>query len=219
MDTKIDPDGTREHEANVVVDRRGNIFYFWIARDHLPYLAISRNGGRSFGKPLMIAPPGVIETNLPVIDIGPHGGLEMVYMGSTNAPGAPFPETPSCLPTTSNPTQPAVCAGNDETISTAQVDQHYAGSSWNGYITVTGDPLDPQPLFYSATVNDPSDPLIRGACLGRCGAEYDFLGVFANRDGTPWAAYVDGCETTCTTGGADNADEGILGKLQNGPTL
>lgn len=44
-------DTDQEHEAAVAVDADGTIYYFWIARDRKPYLAISRDGaGRSSGR-------------------------------------------------------------------------------------------------------------------------------------------------------------------------
>src|SRR3712207_8600404 len=58
------------HEAGVVTDDKGNVFYTWIAADRLPYLAVSRDGGESWSKPLMIGAPGVNESNLPGIAVG-----------------------------------------------------------------------------------------------------------------------------------------------------
>ena len=70
------------HEAGVVADSVGNIYYTWIGTDRLPYLAISRDGGKSFGEPMMIGPPGIQRTSLPAIDIGADGKIAMVYVGS-----------------------------------------------------------------------------------------------------------------------------------------
>ena len=224
MRSVIDSSGRREHEAGVTVDSRGDVFYFWIGHDRLPYLAISRDGGAHFGKPLMVAPPDVTETAMPAIDSGPHGGLELVFLGSTNAPGPPFPETDDCTPTPAQPTRPLDCLGQNQ--ERTDEESHYAKTTWNGYIAVTGDPLAKDPLFYATSANDPSDPLHRGACVHECGAdapgaggEFDFLGVFADRYGTPWSAYVDGCEGSCVSGGSDNANEGVVGKLVGGPRL
>ena len=58
------------HEAGVVSDEDGNIYYTWVAADRLPYLVISRDGGETWGKPLMIGPPGLEEALLPGITIG-----------------------------------------------------------------------------------------------------------------------------------------------------
>jgi hypothetical protein len=79
--------GTAEHEADAVMDRKGNIYYLWIARNRLPYLAVSRNKGKTWSKPMMIAPPKVTETNLPAMDIGGTGKIAIVYMGTENARG------------------------------------------------------------------------------------------------------------------------------------
>jgi hypothetical protein len=61
------------HEAAVAVDPAGTIDYTWVARHRLPYLAVSRNGGKTFGEPLMVSPPGIREASLPAIDVGGDG--------------------------------------------------------------------------------------------------------------------------------------------------
>ena len=69
------------------MDRKGNIYYTWIARNRLPYLAISRDKGKTWSKPMMIAPPKVTEANPPAMDIGDTGKIAIVYMGTQNARG------------------------------------------------------------------------------------------------------------------------------------
>src|SRR3712207_8058148 len=51
------------HEASVATDRKGNIYYAYSARDRLMYLTISKDGGETWTKPLMVAAPGVNETD------------------------------------------------------------------------------------------------------------------------------------------------------------
>src|SRR5207247_1572816 len=77
---------------------RGNVYYFWIAHDRLPYLAVSRDGGKHWSKPVMVGPPNLEEAALPTMDIGAEGNVAMTYMGSTNSPGPPFPEADDCKP-------------------------------------------------------------------------------------------------------------------------
>ncbi|MGH2729457.1 MAG: hypothetical protein ACRDJI_02490, partial [Actinomycetota bacterium] len=48
----------------------------------LPYLAVSRNGGKSWDDPMMIGPPGLQRSSLPAIDIGADGKIAMTYAGS-----------------------------------------------------------------------------------------------------------------------------------------
>ncbi len=172
------------HEAGVVADRRGNIYYTWVAMDLLPYLAVSRDGGETWSKPVCVSPPGVTQTSLPGIAIAPKapvGKIAMIYMGSTNAPGAPY--------------EPDEAA--------------YAGATWNAYVTVTQDALATRPTFHTASLNDPADPLVIGKCgTLRCGAEYDFIDVQIDRNGTPWAAVIDGC-----IGGCTNIGQLVIGRL------
>ena len=164
--------GYQEHEAGVVVDRSGNIYYVWTGQNRLPYLAISRDGGESWSKPMMIGPPGLTEASLPAIDIGPTGRIAISYIGSTNAPGGEAPDGEG---------------------------PEYTLARWNGYVTVTDTALARDPLFFTATVNTPKDPLVIGNCgILRCQQMYDFIDVVVDRRGEVWTSMVDGCfRTSC----------------------
>ncbi len=157
------------HEAAVAADRKGNLYYTWIASDLLPYLAVSTDDGETWSEPVPVAPPGITQTSLPAVAIGPRGPagkIAIAYMGSTNAPGAPY----------------RIDAGA------------YEGATWSGYLTVTQNALSRNPLFHTGTINGTEDPLVVGKCgTLRCGAEYDFIDVQVGPDGTPWVAAVDGC--------------------------
>jgi hypothetical protein len=188
---KVAKNGTADHEADAVMDRKGNIYYTWIARNRLPYLAVSRNKGKTWSKPMMIAPPRVTETNLPAMDIGGTGKIAIVYMGTENARG-PIKK------------------------------RRYANVTWNGYMTMTANALSPRPTFYTSTVNEKSDPLIRRRCgPGRCHAVFDFIDVVVARDGTPWGAFVDGCIAVCATraGVSNIGSDAIVGRLVGGLSL
>jgi hypothetical protein len=190
-DTGMADDGTlQEHEAGVAVDRSGNVYYAWTGRNRLPYLAISRDGGATWSQPLMIGPPGLTEANLPAIDIGDDGKVAITYMGSTNAPGGE-------APTGSGPA--------------------YAKATWNGYITMTVDALADDPLFFTAPVNDPADPFVKGGCgVGRCQQVFDFIDVVIAPDGTPYTSMVDGCPRR---GACPSLGQGVVGRLVGGPPL
>ncbi|HWL37221.1 MAG TPA: sialidase family protein [Frankiaceae bacterium] len=82
--------GQSDHEAAVVADKAGNVYYMWVAKDRLPYLAISRDKGKTFGPPLKVAPPGLKEAWGPALDVDSKGRVAMAYMGSTNSPGKPW---------------------------------------------------------------------------------------------------------------------------------
>lgn len=180
-----------EHEAAVAVDTKGNIYYFWTARNRLPYLAVSRDGGESFTKPLMVGPPGLKEAWGPTIDVGGVGKIALAYVGSTNAPGGRSPD------------------GLGE--------EYDYLVTWNGYITASIDALSKKPRFFTTPVNPPSDPIVRGECgVVRCEVQLDFIDVVIGPDGTPWTSMVDGCPSP---GDKCDAFLGFVGTVVGGPPL
>ncbi|MGH2808896.1 MAG: sialidase family protein, partial [Actinomycetota bacterium] len=185
---------TLRHEEGpdpaVAVDRQGNLYYVWIARDRLPYLSVSRDGGDSWSKPLMVAAPGVKEAAHVTVAVGDPGKIAFGYMGSENSRFARCADRKRCRPS-------------------------YAGVRWNGYIGSTTNALSSRPLFFSAAVNGKDDPLVEGSCgPRRCDWLLDFMDVAIGPDGTPWASFVD------TVGGEEpNYHEGVLGRLVGGPRL
>ena len=187
--------GVADHEADAVMDKKGNIYYTYIGRDRLPYLVVSKNRGKAWSKPIMIGAPGVKEANLPAMDLGSTGKVAIVYMGSENSPYKPSKDR------------------NEQ--------GSYEKTTWNGYMVVTDNALDKEPLFFSGTVNDKRDPLVRDTCgPGRCRAVYDFIDVVVGRDGSTWAAFVDGCTTVCAAAGPSNiGSEAVVGHLVGGPKL
>lgn len=189
---QVADNGTSDHEADAVVDAAGTIYYTWVGRDRLPYLAVSKDGGSKWSKPMMIAPPGLREANLPAMDVGGTGKLAITYMGSENSPFTPGG------------------SGFD-----------YGATTWNAYVTISADANSRDPLFYTTTVNNKRDPLIRGTCgPGRCKAVYDFIDVVIDR-GEVWGAFVDGCTGPCTRSAKNPSTgiQGITGRLIGGPSL
>lgn len=191
---KVATNGTTKGDTadpSVSTDRNGNIYYLYIARDHLPYLVISRDDGKTWSKPMMVAPPGVNDANLPSLDVSSAPGkLALAYYGSENSPYER-------------------CEKDCE-------DKAYAKTTWNGYMTISANALDKNPTFYSSTVNDKRDPLKRQRCgPGRCGTVlYDFLDVTLAPDGQVWAAFVDACTVLCAdpnNGMVDSGNDGVVG--------
>ncbi len=174
-----------DHEAGVAADPDGNVYYAWVAADRLPYLAVSRDGGATWGPPLEIGIPGLRESVLPALALGAPGKVAIAYLGSTNSPW-------------------------DGTA--AQGD--YASATWNEYVTETTDALDADPLFTSVSVNDPADPLVRGECGPiRCQTEGEFINVQIGLDGTAWTSASDGCNfSTCSGLGEGVAGHLVGGK-------
>ena len=78
-----EPESSINHTA-VETDSAGNVFYVWHdEREKLPYLAVSRDFGKTWGKPMMIAPPGVHDTNFPIIAAGDPGKIAITFPGSS----------------------------------------------------------------------------------------------------------------------------------------
>ena len=203
--------GVSNHEAGVATDDKGNIYYTWTGLDRLPYLAISRDDGETWTRPLMIGAPGVNESNLPGIAVGAPGKVAIVYMGTKNSPGFPFPEPKPQSPMPICDTQ-LPCPDPPE----------YAKTTWNGYMVVSANALDKNPTFYSSTVNPIDDPLKRGTCgPGRCGSTIlDFVDIVISPKGEAWAAFVDNCTLACPQkGGSGTGNLAIVGRMHGGPKL
>ncbi|MDQ3941079.1 MAG: glycoside hydrolase [Actinomycetota bacterium] len=199
--------GAEGHEASVAADKAGNIYYTWVSRDRMPYLVVSRDGGKKWSDPMMIGPPGLKEANLPSLDVGDPGKIAVAYMGSENSPFRPVKRDEEGECTAVNQ-----CGG----------DPDYSKTTWNGYMMVSTTALDPDPIFFTGTVNDKKDPLIRDTCgPGRCRAVFDFIDIIVGRDGTAWGAWVDGCISLCATpaGGGNMGSDGVVGRLVGGPKL
>ena len=207
--------GMSNHEASVATDPKGNIYYVYGGKDRLVYLVVSKDGGKTWTKPLMVSAPGVNETNLPSLDVGGVGKIAIAYMGSTNSPGQPFPQSPGSQTNPDCFTAQLPCPPPEE----------YKDTTWNGYMTISANVFDKNPLFYSAPVNDPKDPFKRGTCvegLGRCGNQIlDFIDVVIAPDGEVWSSWVDACVLACAArdGTQDAGSEAVVGHFAGGPNL
>lgn len=215
--TAITSWGQTEHDAGVAVDADGNLYYTWIARDRLPYLAVSTDGGTTWSEPLMVGTPGVVEaSSAGAIDVGTPGRVAIAYLGSENSPGPPFDEIEDC---TGALWAPCVTNGYRETSGSAffPEPEPYGGVTWNGYLSVVVDALGPRPTLFSAAVNDPDEPFIRGTCdAHRCKGTFEFIDVVIGPDGVAWGAYVDVCAAGDCWG---MLGEGVVARLFGVPRL
>ena len=179
--------GAADQEVNVTVDAADNVYVTWQDEENrLPYVAVSRDHGATWGTPLMVAPPGVVEVNFPAVAAGDAGRIALTFPGTT------------------------VGARGD------------LRRPWNGYVVVSTNALDEEPLFTWATVNAPADPIHRGNCgPGRCGGMFDFLDIQVSAaDGDVWATAVDTCQGACVAGsGAADAMDGIAVRQLSGPWM
>ncbi len=203
---QVAKNGTADHEADAVMDKKGNIYYLWLGDDRLPYLATSTDGGKTWSKPTPVGPPGLKEANLPSIDAQGVGKIALVYYGSENSPYVQCDE--GCPP------------------------MDYTKTTWNGYLTISDNALSQSPLFYTGLVNTRAEPLVRQKCgPGRCHNVMDFIDVRIGPDGIAYGAFVDTCmpapegEASCTEATPTNAgafagrSEGLVTKIVGGPSL
>jgi hypothetical protein len=179
---------------SVAVDAKGSIYYAWVAEDRLPYVATSRDAGKTWSEPIAVGLPGLDEANLFTLEVGAAGKIAFAFMGSDNSG---FQE---CRPD---------CGGAR------------AKTTWNGYLGMSADIFSKNPTFFTATVNDPSDPMKVGTCgPGRCGdAVLDFLDVVIDPQGIPSAAFVDACVKCTLETLSDIGNEGLFARCSGGPRL
>ncbi|HJR44930.1 MAG TPA: sialidase family protein [Actinomycetota bacterium] len=182
-------------DTSVAVDRKGNLYYAYETQNQELYLVTSRDGGKTWSKPMMVAHPAVEEVTLPTLDVGDPGKVAIGYVATEDSP------FDKCEPDCTS--------------------AHYAKTEWNGYITITSDVFANDPLFFSSTANDPDDPIYRGRCdfTTRCGPLLDFMDIEISPDGTAYAAMVDACTLVCVKTGPASGSDAIVGRLVGGPKL
>ena len=75
-----------DNQSSIASDARNNLYYVWYDSKHkLPYLATSTDGGTTWSKPLMIAPPGVREVQWPSVYAGAGGRIAVAFPGTNVA--------------------------------------------------------------------------------------------------------------------------------------
>ena len=217
-------------ELAVGIDKQENLYAAWTdAADRLPYLAISRDGGLHWSKPLMIAAPGVNEAAIPQLVVGATGQVAVAYYGSKNAP-VPFP--PDCIVGSS--TFPNL-SGNGVIYTLLQDGPSsscpgYEKETWDTYITETWNALDQQPLFWSATLNDPDKPTWYGATPSSMrvpggfagghnagtGLNVDYFALTMTPDNTAWVGFVQECPLGLPVAGNPNCPSTLTGARSDG---
>jgi hypothetical protein len=75
-----------------------------------------------------------------------------------------------------------------------------ADAGFSGYLTESFDALARRPVFWSAVVNRPADPLYPGAHRETFGDRLFFIADAFGPDGTPWAAFHCLDEPSCPSG-------------------
>jgi hypothetical protein len=210
------------------IDRMGNLYAgFVAASDRLPYLAVSRDGGAHWSKPLMIGAPGVKEAALPELVADGSGHVAVAYYASENI-SLPFP--PMCGYSSGG-------SGSNLALSCPG----YENEKWNMYVTETWDAVSHEPLFWSAPLNDPAQPVWYGCSPsemgvvrvdenfvqpnppgfeGGCqptvggpaaGGRVDYYGLSMGPDGTPWVGFGQACPLGLPVPGNPNCPATLTG--------
>jgi hypothetical protein len=177
-------------DPSVAVDSKGNVYYLYIHKDRLPYLSVSRNGGYSWSKPMMVGYPGLGEVALATIDAGGPGKVAIAYYGTDDVHGE------------------IEKRNYDEakwnfymTMSSNVFEKNPV--FYSGPINHTGDAV-----------------ALQECGPRRCYDALDFIDVVVGPDGTPWTSFVDNCTVPCVPQGAEvPVTNGLVGRFVGGPSL
>jgi hypothetical protein len=154
-----------------------------------------------------IFPTTINDLDVASIASDQHGNLYIAWLGPDNLPyltvssdgGRDWsPPMMVASPRVDAAQHVAVTATGDGDIAIAYLGSSDGGTEYGGYITQTHDAFDASPVFWSAEVNDPTQPLINGADSNAAfGDRLWFLTADFAPDGTPWAAFHCAKTTAC----------------------
>jgi hypothetical protein len=217
------------------VDSKGRLFVPLGRCDGDPWIAISEDGGDSWSR-VEVSPIDSANTHTSV-SVDSEDNLYYVwYRSSDRLPflsystdhGATWSEALMVGPPgVTEVNFPTVVAGEPGHVainfpSSRDEDRSGAGRPWDQTVTVTYNLFEDDPIFHTATGNDPADPIHRGNCSGRCAGLWDFLDVtVAPTSGEAWAAASDDCIGGCVNGQATQAKvgDGLAIRQIGGPCL
>ena len=81
--TKVsDMNAAGTHIAAAFDDADNLYVVWWDSERRLPWMAVSTDHGKTFGAPMMVAPPGVKEVNFPEITAGEAGKVALTFPGN-----------------------------------------------------------------------------------------------------------------------------------------
>jgi hypothetical protein len=217
------------------VDDRGTVYLprVWCGE---PYVAISKDEGFTWERVKVAERGGVAHEAGVAADS--QGNVYYTWIGTDRLPylaisrdGGETWDDPMMIgaPKVRRSSLAAIDMGADGKIALTYVGSETKSKkqedwTWNGYITMTTDALAERPVFYTGTINTKRDPLTIQSCgTTRCATLGDFFDVVIGPDGTPWAAFVDGCasrnECITTFENVGVRGEAVVGRLVGGPSL
>ena len=189
------------NQTSLSVDKDGNLYDLWQDdKYNLPYLAVSKDMGKTWSTPVMVAPPGVKVTNFPDIAAGDDGRVAITFPGSADA-----------------------TANTDNTNAPWNYYVVFSNNALDAAPTFTSQVAQIPAAAGGGTI------IHRGACNGRCGGLFDFLDVqiAPTPGGAAYASLSDDCTGPCAaapSGASNDASAGqgmlvreIAGPAQTGP--
>lgn len=156
------------NDPEVTFDADGRAFAVWTHSDGLGRLAVSGDGGASWGEPFVVTAPNITAVDFLTVASARPGEAVVAYMGTT-ALGGYIRDS-----------------GGDPINDTVADD-----AEWRGYLgLVQGLGGDGAQVVTLPVERE--GPLVTGQCgRQRCPAVADFIDVQAAQDGSYWAAFVD----------------------------
>lgn len=183
-------------DVSVAVDEVGSVYASWIDEDHLPTVAVSRDGGVTWSAPFGVAAAGVAMTDFMTVAAGAEGRIAVSYLGTTS--NKPYGSMEGA------DTWQAYLAVVEDALAPVPTVR----------TTVLHDPADPIARGVCGGSRCYADGLEGGAG--------DFLDLIIDEHGRPWAALVDNCRDICRApSGTENSKTGLglVGTLAAGPRL
>ncbi len=197
------------HDFDLAVDEDGNVYAVWPHANQL-WLSVSQDHAETWSAPRPLAAPGVTGTSYQAVDAAAPGQIAFVYYGTTE-PGGPLNTS---LPSLPDPEYLEVFLNGVD---------GWENHTWNAYIGVMHDALDPESPIQTVRLHPGDDPVARGACMVYygCHGVREFIDIVIDEDGRPWAAIVDTCTTACVTDPTVMQDglAAAMGTLSVGPGL
>jgi hypothetical protein len=213
-----------------VTDSKGVIYLPMGANCGTPQLAISHDEGNTWTE---LQPGGSLREagGDPSVAVDAAGTLYYVFVNSADRHVLLFTSADQGKHWSKpiDVTAPGVTQTNLATIDVGdpgKVAIAYYGTTgqgtvktWNGYLTIGEGVLGANPVFYSASVNDPAHPLKIGDCgPGRCGRVLDFIDVNISPSGQAFGSFVDACMAACEKTHQESIvdNQGAIGTLIGG---
>lgn len=210
----ISPDGT---------------FYMSIQCDAGIKFAISRDEGTHWQIQPAFKTARINRLDVSSLAVDEAGNIYITWVGGgpggSRAPGRPYliisrdggtrwsDPLMVAAPGVNEVTEVGIAARKPGQVAISYLGSPDGGTHWNGYITESAHVLGTHPTFWSASVNNPRQPLMTGA-TGTSGEHGNRMWLITDTfgpDGAPWAAFHCAYTASC-----DSSRVGVVGRLVRG---